>query len=320
MKLKQLEFVLWTTRLGSISKAASKLRVAQPAVSRQIQLIEEELGVQLFHRDGHGARPTHAAEILAAAAVQVFAQIDDAKAEIENSKESPTGEVRLGLPPSLTYYFAANIDNLVKARYPNIHLKISEGWTGYLYDWIISDTIDIGIMYSSQVTEHLAWEPLVTEELCVIGPPSENLYPSEYSLTHVAQLPLVLPPFPHGLRLVIDKAFAKHGLTPNVISEAEVWRILKDQVQNGSAFALLPPSEVREDIEAHRLSVTPIAAPGIRRTLCVARSGQKRTTKAVMKVFESILKEAPLQLPDDHWYLRAATDEMSLEHRRQLGH
>lgn len=303
MKLRQLEFVMWVTRLGSFSKAASKLRIAQPAISKQIHILEDEFGVELFHRDGHGAVPTKAAKILCRAAERIFAQLDEAKAAILDSKESPSGVVRLGVPPSLSSYFSTHVDDLVRSRYPGICLKISEGWTGFLYDWIVSDTIDLGIIYSSQLTEHLVWEPLVTEDVCVIGKPTGNPCQTDYSLTQLAQLPLVLPPRPHGLRLVIDKVFSKHGLSPNIVSEAEVWRILKDQVERGDVFALLPPSEVREEIEAHRLCATPIAKPGIKRTLCIARSSQKRMTKAVEKVFETIFDETNLRLPKDQWYL-----------------
>jgi len=303
MKLRQLEFVMWITRLGSFSKAASKLHVAQPAISKQINALEAEYGVELFHRDGHGAVPTNAAKILCATAERIFAQLKEAKTAILNSKESPTGVVRLGVPPSLSSYFSTKVDDLIKSQYPAIGLKVSEGWTGFLYDWIVSDIIDLGIIYSSQVTEYLVWEPLVTEDVCVIGMPAGKPCQMNYSLTQVARLPLVLPPRPHGLRLVIDKVFSKYGLSPNIVNEAEVWSILKDQVERGEVFALLPPSEVREEIESHRLCATPIAKPGIKRTLCIARSNQKRMTKAVEKVFETIFNETILRLPKDQWYL-----------------
>lgn len=314
MKLRQLEFVMWVTRLGSFSKAASKLRIAQPAISKQIQVLEDEFGVELFHRDGHGAVPTNAAKILCMAAERIFLQLDEAKAAILNSKESPTGDVRLGVPPSLSSYFATKVDDLIKSRYPGICLKINEGWTGFLYDWIVSDTIDLGIIYSSQVTEHLVWEPLVTEDVCVIGMPTDKPCQTDYSLTQVARLPLVLPPRPHGLRLVIDKVFSDHGLSPNVVSEAEVWSILKDQVKRGDVFTLLPPSEVREEIESYRLCVTSIAKPGIKRTLCIARSGQKRMTKAVEKVFETIFDETNRRPPKDMWNLLVPPVGEYLEH------
>lgn len=300
MKLRQLEYIMWVARMGSFSRAASKLGVAQPAISKQIHALEDELGIQLFHRDGHGAVATKAAKILCSTSESIFAQLEDAKATIINMKDSPTGTVRLGVPPSMSQYFATQIDDVIKSRYPDICLKIMEAWTGFLYEWIVSDRIDLGIIYSSQTTEHLVWEPLITEDVCVIEFAGASDHP-EYPLARVARLPLVVPPRPHGLRLVIDKVFAKHGLTPNIALEAEVWCVLKEHVARGDVCALLPPSEVREEIEAGRLRATPIAKPGIKRTLCVARSSQKRMTRAVDKVFNTIFKETDKRVRDGTW-------------------
>jgi LysR family nitrogen assimilation transcriptional regulator len=299
VKLRQLEYVLWVARLGSFSRAASKLRVAQPSISKQIHALEEELGIQLFHRDGHGAVPTSAARILCNTAETIFKQLEDTKVTIANMQDSPTGTVNLGVPPSLSQYFATDLGDIVKARYANICLKITEGWTGLLYDWIVSDQIDLGIIYSSQITEHLVWEPLVTEDVCVVALADTQPDVTEYSLSRVARLRLVVPPRPHGLRLVIDKVFAHHGLTPNIILEAEVWNVLKEAVGRGDAYGLLPPSEVREEIESGRFRAITISEPGIKRTLCIARARHKRMTKAVDKVLKLVINETNKHVRDE---------------------
>lgn len=298
VKLRQLEYVLWVDRLGSFSKAAAKLHVAQPAISRQIIMLEKELGVRLFHRDGHGAIPTAAAQILCTTAEGIFKQLEDAKAELANMKESPTGKVSLGVPPSLSQYFARSLNGIVKSRFPDITLKITEGWTGHLYDWIVSGRIDLGIIYSSQITEYLDWEPLVTEDVSVITANATNPKAKTYSLTQVARLPLVVPPRPHGLRLVIDNVFSKHGITPNIVFESEVWNVFKEFVEQGNVYGLLPPSELREEIAAGHFLVIPIVRPGIKRTLCIARSRHKRMTKAVDKVLRIIVNETEHHMQD----------------------
>jgi len=298
VKLKQLEYVLWVVRLGSFSKAAAKLHVAQPAISRQIIMLEKELGVRLFHRDGHGAVPTAAARILCTAAEGIFKQLEDAQAELANMKESPAGKVCLGVPPSLSQYFARSLNGVVKSHFPDINLNISEGWTGHLYDWIVSGRIDLGIIYSSQITEHLECELLLTEDVSVITATAPNPNAKDYSLTQVARLPLVVPPRPHGLRLVIDKVFSKHGLMPNIVFESEVWNVMKELVEQGDVYGLLPPSELREEIAAGHFHVIPIAKPGIKRTLCIARSRHKRMTRAVEKVLRLVVNETEHHVQD----------------------
>ncbi len=299
VKLRQLEYVLWVAKLGSFSRAASKLRVAQPSISKQIHALEDELGAQLFHRDGHGAVPTSAARILCNTAENIFKQLEHTKVEIANLQDSPMGIVNLGVPSSLSQYFASDLGDIVKARYPNICLKITEGWTGLLYDWIMSDQIDLGIIYSSQITEHLVSEPLVTEEVCVIALADGQSVVTDYPLSQVARLPLVVPPRPHGLRLVIDRVFTRHGLTPNIVLEAEVWTVLKEAIGRGDVYGLLPPSEVREEIEAQRFRTISISEPGIKRTLCIARSRQKRATRAVDKVLKLVINETNQHVRDE---------------------
>lgn len=299
VKLRQLEYVLWVAKLGSFSRAASKLRVAQPSISKQVHALEDELGAQLFHRDGHGAVPTSAAKILCNTTENIFKQLEDAKATIANLQDSPTGIVNLGVPSSLSQYFANDLGDIVKSRYPNICLKITEGWTGILYDRIVSDQIDLGIIYSSQITEHLVSEPLVTENVCVIALANGKLDATDCTLSRVARLPLIVPPRPHGLRLVIDRVFAHHGLTPNIVLEAEVWSVLKEAVGRGDVYGLLPPSEVREEIEAQRFCAISISEPGIKRTLCIARSRQKRMTRAVGKVLKLVIYETNQHVRDE---------------------
>lgn len=301
VKLRQLEYVLWVAKLGSFSRAASKLRVAQPSISKQIHALEDELGARLFHRDGHGAVPTSAAKILCNTAENIFNQLEDTKITIANLQDSPTGIVHLGVPPSLSQYFANDLGDIVKAQHPHIDLKITEGWTGLLYDWIVSDQIDLGIIYSSQITEHLVSEPLVTEDVCVIALANRQSDVTDYPLSRVARLPLVVPPRPHGLRLVIDRVFARHGLTPNIVLEAEVWSVLKEAVGRGDIYGLLPPSEVREEIEAQRFCAISISEPGIKRTLCIARSRQRRVTRAVDKVLKLVISETSQHVQDRIW-------------------
>lgn len=301
MKLRQLHFVVTVAELGSFSRAASKLRTAQPAISRQIHLLEKELGVELFHRDGHGAIPTRAALALCKTAKSIFKQLDDVTAEIADLKDSPVGTVKLGVSPSLSQYFASHLVDEVATRFPNIALKITEGWTGLLYDWLVNDHIDLGIIYSSQATDHLILEPLLTEGVYLIAARDAAVPGEECSLEQAARLPLIVPTRPHGLRLVIDKVFAKHGLTPNIAQEAEVWSVVKETVGRGNVFCLLPPSEVRDEIVAGRFRAVPIADPGIKRTLCIARTRQKRMTRAVGKVFQLIVDEAKNRFREGAW-------------------
>lgn len=293
MNCRQLRYFIAVAESESFSRAAVQLRVAQPAVSRQIHALEEELGVKLFHRNGHGATLTSLGKVLLERGQSILKQIEEARAEILDLVDKPSGKVVLGVPFFLSQLFAKRLDVACKAEFPAVDLMLKEGWSGHIYDWIVNHQVDVGILYTSQTNHLLDWEPLRTEDMNLLssGTTDQLSKRPPFTLREIAKLPLIVPPRPHGLRLIVDRAFARHHLTPNIAVETEVWSVLTGTIEQGAAFGLAPPLEVHTELANGTLRANPIASPGIKRTLCVARARQRHGTRATDEVFHLIVRE-----------------------------
>lgn len=293
MNCRQLRYFISVAELGGFSRAATELHVAQPAVSRQVHALESELGVKLFDRTGHGATLTSAGKVLLRRSQSIMHMIDEARAEILNMVDKPSGKVMLGVPFFLSHIFAKHATEICKAEFPMVDLMVREGWSGYIFEWIVNGQADLGIIYTSQSTQMVDCEPLLTEDLYLLsaGSAASSTTRKPYTLREISKLPLIVPPRPHGLRLAIDRAFARQHLTPRIEVETEVWSVLTGMVAQGSAYGLSPALEVHNELAAGSLRANPIAAPGIKRTLCVARASHRRSIPAANEVFDLIVRE-----------------------------
>lgn len=294
MEIRQLKYFVHVAELESFSRAAARLNVAQSALSRHMRLLEGELGVELVRRHGRGAVPTPAGRLFLRKASRILRSLDQTRMEVAALGSSPAGVVNLALPPSISEMFASPILERCERELPNVSLKLFEAWTGLIKEWLLVHRCDLGILYSSQIDDKIDFRPILTEDLCFVVSArlrsmcARNAYPLE----EIAQLPLIVPPHPHGLRAVIEAAFSEQGLSPRIAYEAEVWSVIKDVVDSGLAHALISPSELRPEIAEERLVAIPIAKPGIQRTLGFAKSSQRKSLPAVEAVFELISCDA----------------------------
>jgi LysR family nitrogen assimilation transcriptional regulator len=294
MDLRQLRYFVDITEAKSFTGAASRLHVAQPALSRHIRNLEQELGVKLFRRHARGAEPTAAGRVLYERATRILHEVSDARLEVIRFVTEPQGVVNFAFPPSISKIIANPLLEDCQKILPGISLQMVEGWTGHILEWLLADRCDLGILYASQAHDQLGLKPFITQDLFIITSSQNGELDRDcFTLSEVFELPLIVPTYPHGLRLVIEQWFAAHERKPNIVFEAEVWSVIKEIVQAGQAFTLLPPCEVHSEIEGGQLAAVPIEAPGIQRTLCVAQYKDKELLPEVEKVAELIHLEAP---------------------------
>ena len=124
MNLQQLKTFVRIAELGSLSKASDRMRIAQPALSRQMKLLQEELGVSLFERHRRGMRITQAGEELLMRVSGLTRQLDQAFADVRSLSKTATGQVALGFVPTASYVLAGRLACRVAAEYPGISLRI----------------------------------------------------------------------------------------------------------------------------------------------------------------------------------------------------
>src|ERR1700751_2108920 len=166
MGLRQLTALVTVAEVGSVTKAAQLLHLVQPAVTRQIRTLEEEVGVPLFDRTRQGMTLTPAGKVLVERARRALHELELARTEIRPSgRGEVTGIVRVGLLESVLDVLAEPLATAVVSRHPGIELRILTAYSGYLRDWLDSGDIDMSLLYTRADTSSLSVVPLLREPL-----------------------------------------------------------------------------------------------------------------------------------------------------------
>jgi DNA-binding transcriptional LysR family regulator len=268
VNLQHLKTFIRIAELGSLSKASDRMRIAQPALSRQMKLLQEEIGIPLFERHRRGMRVTQAGEDLLQRVSGLIRQLDQVYADVRSSSGATSGHVAFGIVPTVSDVLAARLVGRVAADFPGISLRIVEGYAGHLLEWLQKGEIDVAIMYGPQANLHIKSYELVTEDLVLVGPSDGDIGPANpVSVAAFARMPLVLPSRPHGLRVLLEGAALKAKTKLDVRFEADSFRVLKDLVEKGLGYTALPLSAVALEVKQGRLRYAPLAQPKVTREL-----------------------------------------------------
>ncbi|RSE78378.1 LysR family transcriptional regulator [Achromobacter denitrificans] len=232
MELRQLRYFLRIVELGSMSKAAKDLYIAQPALSSQITNLESELGARLLSRSVRGVSPTRAGDALYLHAQAVLRQIERLKYDVANTDALPGGPVSVGLPTSAANVLAGPLIAAVQQRYPDIQLRIVESLSGHLQELVATGRLEISLLFepapgsrplpkNTQKGANIQWVPLIDEDLYLLELPSGLQEASTASLEEASRIPLVLPGKTNVTRQIIERSFADAGLAPSVMMELD---------------------------------------------------------------------------------------------------
>lgn len=305
MDLRQLRTFRSVAELGSLSKASDRLRVAQPALSRQIKLLEHELRVELFTRNGRGMVLTSAGQLLLDRTTGLVRQIEQVRDDLQSAGGTPSGRVVLGLVPTVSCVLSARFARRVIETLPDISLLIVESYGGHLVEWLHRGEMDLAIIYGPSVDLHLTVETLGRDDVVAVGPRGSGLKElGEVDIGWLAEQKLVLPSHSHGLRALIERAAARKNLPLKVLMEADSFRVLTSFVEEGIGFTLLPPSAVRTEVAEGRLEAVPIAKPTITRELILASPADRRASVATTTISALIRNEIESVAADGLWDIR----------------
>ena len=270
MDLRQLRYFVAIVQSGSISRASLQLNIAQPALSLHIRNMEADLGVPLLFRTPQGVQPTEAGLILLRNAKTILAQFEQAEREIRGSSTEPTGEVRLGLPGTISQILGAPLVIAARERYPKITLRIAEAMSGYVLEWLRLGRVDLGLLFQTVEDRDLRSIALATETLVLFGPaePKDGTtHPPEgvpVPFATIAGLPLILPSPGHGLRDLIDQRAALLQVPVRTGIDIDAYPAIKTLVEQGLGYSILPVHAVQREITEGRLRSWPIDPPLLR--------------------------------------------------------
>ena len=167
--LKQLQLFTAVAEFGSFSRAAVALSVSQPVISRQIKALEEELGVALLYRNGRGIVLTEAGKLLENYASAILEQASRATTELAAMRSNPRGTIVLGMPPSVGIVLTAPLVKHFRAEFPQVTMRVIEGFSGHLLEWLVMGKIDVAVLYNAPRMNNLLAEPILRDELFLLG-------------------------------------------------------------------------------------------------------------------------------------------------------
>lgn len=303
MNLRQLQYFIEVGELESVTKAADRLHVAQPALSRHIRSLEQELGVSLFERDGRGIILTNAGLVFRDRIRVVLRDLDRAQLEVQALSRSPGGRIDFGMPFSISQALTRTLVQRVHDELPAVALRVIDGWTGFIIEWLLRGRLDLGVIYDHTLkSDVLRTEPLAAEEQFLVCAAGDKLSQrGSITLAEVANLPLALPSREHGLRLAIEQYMQAIGKAPQVHTELEPIVGLKQLAQQGNLYTILPRGEMEEDIAVGSLKTVHITNPTIRRTLFIAWSNERPNTPQMKAVLKIAKRETANIIKNGNW-------------------
>ena len=291
MDIKQLRALVTIAETGSVTKAATLLHIVQPAVSRQLRLLEEDVGTALFSRGRYGMELTNAGEIFVEYARRALAELDRARAELQPATDV-RGVVTVGLLPSTCELLASELVAGVAKAFPAVRLRILMGYTGHLQNWLEVGDVDVSLLYDPKPSPTLQVQPLLEERLWIVGRPEAGFNAhSPVELRQIAGEPLILPNAPHGIRSLVEQAYASAGINLTVTAETNAMSVQKGLVLDGLGFTILPSIAIVDDVARGALSAAPLSDANLQRRIVLALPNTRRVPIAVRCVVELLVKQ-----------------------------
>jgi LysR family nitrogen assimilation transcriptional regulator len=298
MDLKQLEYFVRVAEMGSFTRASISLDVAQPALSRQIRLLEVELRQNLLTRNGRGAIPTEAGKLLLEHGRGILHQVALTREELSASRGSLAGKVSIGLPPSLSKLITVPLVQEFKQHLPQAQLTLTEGFSVLMHEGLRVGNLDMAVLYNPDQSSDLEMSTLHEDELALISPAASSPAkarsrvaakgPSTVNLRDVAELPLILPSRPNAFRILLEGEMMTIGKRPNVILEVDGLNAILNLVQEGLGHAVLPSYTLSNFDNAAPFSVKTIQSPSIKSHLMLVWSARRPTTQTQKKTMEIV--------------------------------
>ncbi len=296
MDISQLKTLIHVAELGSLSKAADRLHIAQPALSRQIRLMEQELGVHLFERHGRGMMLTEVGREVLDHATRVMAELEAIRHSAVKGDSSYNGLVTVGMTPTVAEILTIPLANTVREAHRQLRLRFSSAFSGHLLDWLQRGELDLTFSYDPEPVRSVRTIPVLMESLVLVSAGKERLTSDRaVPFAHLAAEELVLPGPRHGLRAVIERCARQAGFELRASVEADSFRSMIDLVRNGFGMTILPLAPLHSLdrlIHSGVLCAAPVVDPTPVRKLVLAYPADRAISPAARFVGDAMVRIA----------------------------
>jgi LysR family transcriptional regulator, nitrogen assimilation regulatory protein len=295
MENRQLLYFTRIVELGSFTKAAAELRIAQPSLGQQVRNLEEELGTALLVRHSRGVKPTEAGAVLFEHASRILEDVRQAKEAVLALSNQPAGNVTIGMTPGISDLFTAKLVESCNRNCPAIRLIIEQDLSVRLVRKLsLDDTLAFALVSGMEcdAIQTLISIPLAIEQLYLIGSPrlsAKLRNPVRFS--QLKRLKLIMLGFgdqrSRGLKHELEVEAKRQGISLNFSHEMQSVTAVQDLIERDIGFGILPFGAVRRRVEEGTLKTFRIAEPEVCREIRLVRSPRHQLSvadRAVMKI------------------------------------
>ncbi|AGL15457.1 LysR family transcriptional regulator [Actinoplanes sp. N902-109] len=269
VQLQQIRYFLMVEETRHFTQAADILGISQPTLSKQIHSLEATLGAPLFERVRNAMTLTAAGETLLPIARRMVADADAARDAVQEIVGLRRGRVRVGATPSLCSSLVPPVLRRFRAEHPDVELVVNEGSSQDMIAHLLARDLDLALIVQAAqgVDPALHTAPLLRESLVVASVASAPPPAAELALTDLRDIPLVMFRPGYDLRDVTLEACERAGFTPRFAVEGGEMDAVLSFVEAGLGMAIVPSMVL---VNRPLLRATPLAPPGMRRTVALA--------------------------------------------------
>jgi len=266
MDLKQISYFMLIYEEGSFSKAASKAGVVQPALSSQVRKLESEFGVSLFVRTSRGVEPTAAGNLLYDLATSITKEIADVKQKLAElvQSEQVSGSIKVGLPPSLARGIFSPVITRFSADYPNVEIRMIEGFSGTLTEWVKDGRVDFAIGAVPVESAGIRQRKIHQDQVVLIsGKPLAGSQFTPCRLDQIPNLKLILPSKGNSFGETVRKLLIEGKIVAQSTVQIDGTSGSLQLTRSTDWACLCPFVAVHADVENNDIFAYPIAYPAL---------------------------------------------------------
>ena len=292
MDLRQLRTFLAVAELGSLRQAALRLRIAETALSRQMRLLEADLGLPLFRRHGRGLSLTEGGQVLRDRAAPLLHGMENLRDEMRGLQGQISGAVSIGLPWLLLERLSGALARGFIPAHPAVGIRFIGGFADHLQDAMLSGEADLALIFDPAPARALRLTPLFREEMRLVAHAAEGYRPeAPLPFRRLGEVPLVLPGPRNPFRQRLERLALRHGVTLDVRFEVEALAPQKALVMGGVAQMLASSMAVGAEVAAGLLCETRLSDEPIIRTLYLAEPLDGARSLAAARLAEAVRAE-----------------------------
>ncbi|WP_221797182.1 LysR substrate-binding domain-containing protein [Oceanobacter mangrovi] len=296
IKLQQLRVVLAVANSTSLVSASEQLGLSQPAVSKLLRDLEDQLGAELLVRTSRGSHPTPVGEILIERARMVFSQLDQVAREIHDAREGLSGHVVVGVLPAGGAHLLPRAMAALYQQHPGIRVTVIEGTYESLAPRLRQDTLDliVGRIPAYHYREALEVEPLFQEQVTfAVRPDHPILTQAPVALANLTAWPWIMPPPDTTLRHMLESAFLEAGLElPQAPWESLSIITNRQLIQHTDVIGAFPAQVVEGDIATGMLAAVPMASPLTFGPVGITRARERPLSRAATRLAAALRASA----------------------------